>query len=188
VGFDLSQIGSGEVDRLSWQAMAVIRAVLDARGCLVDEDEPDLPDWPPPGLSSERAEALHAGALGSLAEKAILERWRAERDAVLAAPTRTAGRIARRKLERNEGWIVTSGECQTIARVLRETTIDAALVDQVEEAQAASDRVMREACAQAGHVWIGGATPLTVADLVELLGRFADWNARAGADRGYRVD
>lgn len=66
---------------------------------------------------------------------------------------------------------------------------DARRVERVREAQAASDRVLRDACERAGHAWIGsGALQVSLGELADLLDRFARWNERAGAAQGYRVD
>jgi hypothetical protein len=112
--------------RLNIRAMPLVREMMQVAGALDDCGEPvtPFPDWPPKGITEERAYELMdpdpedpPQPPATKEEQALIDRYRAERDVVLAELGED-GHVGYWKFCSNDGWLVTPDECRIIADVL----------------------------------------------------------------------
>jgi hypothetical protein len=116
--------------RFQNDAMAGMVALMAEAGVLdAVVPQPEFPDWPPPGLSDERAGELEGWVYAdaeeeespTAAEAALLEPFRRHLREILRTRSASAEFVPMFKFQTNDGWIVGPEECAVIAEGLRET-------------------------------------------------------------------
>jgi hypothetical protein len=144
--------GQPEYHRFNIHWMPLVREMMQRAGVLDDYGEPDpgLPQFPPEGISFERADELmeNDGKGASADEKKILDAYNRERDEILAQTSPDEGRVGYWKFCSNDGWLVTPDECRIIAETLSQN-----LAPELWDGLDLEEQHAREALAQ----WIGFA-------------------------------
>jgi hypothetical protein len=167
--------------QLTFGGMFEVAAGMAADGLLVRAPVPQLPRWPPPGLTEKRAEELWYSIFAPDTDRPLAELLRPdERPAVegaiagyLARFERATGRRAppgkalAYKFATNDGWLVTPKECRAIA-------------DGLTAALARRRRKLVRGLAARGY----NRTEESVADLLE---PWALYNRFAADHGGYRI-
>jgi hypothetical protein len=109
--------------------MSIVCEVMTQAGLLDEQVEaPDLSAvWPPRGIDQDRAEWI-AEALSdeeaqidpplSQRELTLVRTAQEEMDKLLASRSPAIGRVPAYKFASNDGWIVTSQECELISKAL----------------------------------------------------------------------
>lgn len=162
--------------QLTSGGMGEVAAGMAAAG-LIDEraKTPELPDWPPPGISPKRAEALsdclfdpeELAAEVRPKERPIVAEFLRQWDAAAGARSADPALVPAFKFFSNDGWLVTPEECRLIA-------------DGLTRALAERRKVLIAGLKVRGYK----RTSETVVDLLE---PWAAYNRLAADHGGYRV-
>lgn len=185
-GFPGKAEGHPEWYRMRPHAMTLMAAVLGDLGVLVEQDAPLLPTWPPPGLSEERADAIHGGGDATPDERAAYDAWKGAFDA--AAGTRSRAGVPSFKFASNDGWIVQPEECLAITAALRACRIDEVFTARVNELSAAIHRAVCDALVAMGYDEPPQADlSISAQELACWLSDWAMWNEAAAKVGGYVV-
>jgi hypothetical protein len=107
--------------------MAAMLDIMEAAGVVDGTAKHDeLPDWPPNGLSNDRADELGPFVFDDIevpspptaTEMLIIEDWRSAADIVLGTKSARPGKVPAYKFMSNDGWIVWPEECLSISNAL----------------------------------------------------------------------